>query len=63
VKKRKTVSELFAACTLNLYRYNEMFQFQTELPGCSQLQFNLFDWDRNGGAECLPIQCTHVEYS
>lgn len=34
--------------TLSPWFY-KMFQFTTELPGCSQLQFNLFDWDRNGG--------------
>ena len=33
--------------------FYKMFQFTTELPGSSQLQFKLYDWDKNGGDDVI----------
>ena len=46
--------------TLSPWFY-KMFQFTTELPGCSQLQFNLFDWDRNGGDDLIGSNTVDLE--
>jgi hypothetical protein len=41
--------------------FYKMFQFTTELPGSSQLQFKLYDWDKNGGDDVIGVNTVDLE--
>ena len=41
--------------------FYKMFQFNTELPGCSQLQFKLLDWDKGGGDDLIGSSVVDLE--
>ena len=41
--------------------FYKMFQFNTELPGCSQLQFKLLDWDKHGGDDMIGCNVIDLE--